>query len=73
LDGLQGLNMRGFIEMWMKTYDHSTVLALEYYPFFCHMIFSAMLNAHINAEYVIEPLVSKEVGNIYTEISRLIR
>lgn len=73
LEGMSSLSIRSFLENWMKMYDSSTVLALEYYPFFLHMIFSAMVNAHINNEFIIEPLVSKEISSLYRELGRIIR
>ena len=73
LDGLAGLKMRTFTENWMKMYNYSTVLGLEYFPYFLHMIFSAMVNAHINSEYIIEPLVGRETSTLYSEIARIIR
>jgi hypothetical protein len=73
INGLSKLTTRGFIENWMMMYGDSTVFALEYFPLFCHAIFSAMINAHLNKEFVIEPLASKETTSLYNELGRIFR
>jgi hypothetical protein len=73
IDGLGGLTTRNFVEGWVKMYNFSTVLGLEYYPYFLHAMFGAMVGAHINSEYVIEPLTGKEAAEVYTELGRLLR
>jgi len=70
---LHKLSLRLFIENWMKMYGLSTVLALEYLPFFFHMIFAPLIGAKLNIEYIIEPLVGKEASTIYIELARIIR
>jgi hypothetical protein len=73
MDGLKGLSIRSLLEAWIKTYDLSAVLALEYYPFLLHALFAAMVGAHVNAEYVIDPLVGRETTTIYGELARSLR
>jgi hypothetical protein len=73
LDGLSGLTQRVFLQNWMKMYGPPTAIGLEYFPFFLHTLFSAMINAHMNSENIIEPLVGKETITLYNEIGRIIR
>ena len=73
MDGLSKLTMRSFLEQWMVMYGDSTVLALEYFPFFCSMIFSSMIAAHVNKEFAIESVVNKETLLIYNEMARILR
>jgi hypothetical protein len=73
LPGLNGLTFRKFIQEWMNMYNSSTILALEYFPLFCHMVFSAMIGAHINKEFIIESVASREVNELYNELSKILR
>jgi hypothetical protein len=73
LPGLQTLTFRGFINEWMNMYDPSSVLALEYFPFLCHMVFSAMVLARINKEAAIENTVASEMTDLYNEMARIFR
>jgi len=73
LDGLSKLNMRAFLQEWMVLYGESTIIALEYYPLFCGMIFSSMLNGHVNKEFAIESVVAKETQQLYNELARILR
>jgi len=73
LDGLGKLNMRTFLQEWMILYGESTIISLEYYPLFCAMIFSSMLNAHVNKEFAIESVASKDSTQLYNELARILR
>jgi hypothetical protein len=73
VDGLGGLTKREFVNNWMTMYSFNTILALDYFPFFLHMVFSAILNSHLNKEYLIEPLIGREANLLYNDLSSIVR
>lgn len=73
LDGLSDITIRSYMENFIKMYGSSTILALDYFPFFCNMIFGSMMNAHINNEGLIEPLIGKQTGLMYVELARILK
>lgn len=72
LDGLTDVNIRSYMENFIRMYGSSSVLALEYFPLFCHMIFSSMVNANINNQGIIEPMTAKDTGLMYVELARIL-
>ena len=68
-DGMGNLDTRQFMEAYIKMYGPSSMFSLEYFPYFCHMIFATMMGAHINMEYIIENIVGKEVDGFYNELN----
>ena len=72
IEGLDDVSMRFFLNEWMNTYHESTAFALEYLPYFFNMIFSAMLTAHMNNEFLIDSILEKETTTIYNELSRIL-
>lgn len=73
VDGLYNLTVREFLNQFMKMYGASTIFALDFFPFFCHMIFSSMIGAHFNNEYIIENVVGKESIEFYNSLAVLIK
>ena len=73
VDGLRNLTIREYINQFMKMYGSSTLFALDFFPFFCHMIFSSMVGAHFNSEYVIETVVGKEAEKFYNTLSSIVK
>lgn len=73
IDGLHSLTIRTFIDTSIKMYGTSTLFALEFFPMFCHMLFSVAVGAHLNSEYLIESLMGKEIDRFYNEVANVIR
>jgi hypothetical protein len=73
VEGCHTLTIRTFLDTYIKMYALSAIFALEYFPYFCHMLFSVAVGAHINSEYLIENLVGKELDKFYNEVSNIIR
>jgi hypothetical protein len=73
VEGCHTLTVRTFMDSFIRMYGSSTIFALEFFPYFCHMLFSVAVGAHLNAEYLIENLVSKELDKFYNEVSNIIR
>jgi hypothetical protein len=73
VEGCHTLTFRTFIDTYIKMYHFSSIFALEYFPYFCHMLFSVAVGAHINSEYLIENLVGKDLDKFYNEVSNIIR
>jgi hypothetical protein len=73
VDGCHSLTVRTFLDSYIKMYGMSAIFALEYFPFFCHMLFSVAVGAHLNSEYLIENLIGKDLDKFYNEVSNIIR
>ena len=73
LNGLSKLNMRTFLHEWMIMFGESTIMALEYVPALFTMVFSSMISAHINKEYIIENVVGNDTVKLYNKISNLFK
>lgn len=73
VEGFGHLTIRTFLDSFIKMYGSSSILALEYFPAFCHMIFSALLGAHLNSEYVIVGLFGKEMDKFYNDVVLVVK
>lgn len=73
VDGLNTLSVRGYIDSYMRMYGLNSLLALEYFPAFVHMVTSPIIGSHINNEQVIEGLLGKEMDKFYNEISNIVK
>jgi hypothetical protein len=73
IDGMGELNLRSYIDNYMRMYDVSTLFSLEYFPAFAHMIGCVVVGAHMNRQPVIESLLEKELDKFYTELSNIIK
>ena len=73
VEGCSSLEFRTFTRVWMQMYQPSTVFALEYLPYFFHMIFSVSVGAHLNNEVVIDSLLGKDIDKLYNAVSNKIR
>lgn len=71
--GLEGLNIRGFIENWVRMYGESTLLAMDYLPAFLNMIFASIVGGNLNKEYIIDSVAGKTNNKAFMEFSKLIK
>ena len=73
IDGCSSINVRTFIRVWMQMYQPSTTLAMEYLPYFFHMLFSVSVGAHLNNEVIIDTLLGKDIDRLYNAVTNIIR
>lgn len=73
IHGLEGLNIRSFIENYVRMYGESTLLSLDYLPSFFNMIFSSIVNGNLNKEYIIDSVCGKTNNRLFLEFSKLIK
>lgn len=70
--GMTDLTVRGFLEMFINMYHHSSVLALELFPYFVYNINSAVHGAYINNQYMLEDIIDKVGPKFYVAIAQTI-
>lgn len=73
IDGCSALTIRTFLDSFMRMYGTSAIFALEYLPYFFHMVFSVAVGAHLNSEFVIEGLLGKDIDKLYNAVSNILR
>ncbi len=70
--GMTDLTVRGFLEMFINMYHHSSVLALELFPYFVYNINSAVHGAYINNQYMLEDIIDKVGPKFYVAIAQTV-
>lgn len=73
LEGCHTLTIRTFLDTYIKMFGISSIFALEYLPYFFHMLFSVAVGAHLNSEYLIENLIGKDLDKLYNEVANILR
>lgn len=73
VDGLGELNLRNYLDNYMRMYGVSALLALEYFPAFVHMISAMIIGANLNAEHIIENLIGKIADKFMVELSIILK
>ena len=73
IDGCSSLNIRTFIRVWAQMYQPSTLMAMEYLPYFFHMLFSVSVGGHLNNEVIIDTLLGKDIDRLYNAVTNIIR
>lgn len=66
--GLGDLTVRGFLENYISMYGPSTILGIEFLPYFYHTIFTVTVGCHINNMYNIESVIEKTVDKLYNRV-----
>lgn len=59
LKGFTSLNIRSFIEEYVKMYGESSLMSLDYLPSLLHMLFSSIVGGNICKDYIIESVSGK--------------
>ena len=72
LKGMFDLNARTFVENWARLYGESTILALDYLPYFLATIFSVATSGNIAKDYIIESIVGKNINSVYNEFCKIV-
>lgn len=73
IDGCSSLCPRIFFQAWHSMYQPSTMLAIDYAPYFFHMLFCVSVGAHMNNEMVLDSLLGKDIDKLYNAVSNIIR
>jgi len=68
---LEKLNLRTFIENWMLLYGESTILSLEYLPYFFAHILSSIVSGKINRDFAIDQIAGMEINKIFNTFFNL--
>ncbi|QXN67966.1 hypothetical protein FPHOBKDP_00216 [Listeria phage LPJP1] len=72
IKGLEKLQVRSYLENYVRMYGDSTVLAIDYLPAFMHMVMSSSISANLNREAIIENTLGKFSLKTFTSFSSLI-
>lgn len=71
LDGLAKLNIRPFIEQYLRMYGEGSMLSLDYLPSFISLIFATYVGANINKDYIIDSVSGKTNARIINEFMKV--
>lgn len=69
--GLEKLTVRGYLDSFANTYGPSTLFALEFLPFFLNTVFSVIIGAFVNQQYVLENLFGKSADRLYNRFANI--
>ena len=72
IEGLNSVNIRSFIENFVRMYGENSVLALDYLPAFYHMIFSSVISGGLYKDTMIDNVSGRFNSKIYTQIIKLL-
>ena len=64
----ESLTTRAFIEQFIMTYDHSTLLSLELFPYFMFTVNAVVMGAYLNNQLILEDIVDKYGVKLYQEM-----
>lgn len=64
----ESLTSRSFIEQFIMTYDHSTLLSLELFPYFMFTVNAVVMGAYLNNQLILEDIVDKYGIKLYQEM-----
>lgn len=73
VEGLSELNLRSYLDNYMRMYGTSALMALEYFPAFVHMLSAMVIGCNLNAEHVIENLVGRSADKFLVEVSNILK
>lgn len=73
VEGCDSITTRTFLNGFINMYGPSTTMAVEYFPYFCHLVSSVAVGAKLNAEYLIESVCGKLISEFYNELATIIR
>jgi len=69
---IKDTNIRLFIENYVRMYGESTLLSLDYLPSFLDMIYSQVVGADLNKEFMLEKNAGREINKSYVTFLNLI-
>lgn len=71
-DFIPGLNVRGYLESFIQTYDGSALLALESFPYFMYNVISVVDAGFINNQYIFEDIVDTFGAKMYISMTKYV-
>ena len=72
IEGFNHLNIRSFIENYVRMFGENSILSLDYLPAFFHMIMSSIIAGGLVKDNMIENVAGKFNSKIYTSIVKLL-
>jgi len=72
ISAVKGINVRTFVENYLRMYGESTLLSLDFLPAFYQSIFSAAIGGNLVKDYMFESVCGKQLINCYTIFSKII-
>ena len=72
IDGFSHLNIRSFIENYVRMFGENSILSLDYLPAFFHTIMSSIIAGGLVKDNMIENVSGKFNSKIYTSIIKLL-
>jgi hypothetical protein len=72
INGMSTINIRSFIEEYVKMYGEASLISIDYLPCFLQMIFSSIVGGNIYKDYIIESLIEKFSNKMYNTFISLI-
>lgn len=66
--GFSDLSVRAFLEQFILMYDASTLLSLEYFPYFMYNVIGVTNGAYINNQFVLEDIVDRHGAKMYNDL-----
>ena len=72
LKDLIKLNIRTFIENYVRMYGESSILSIDYLPSFYHLILSSVISGNLVKDSMIDNVSGKFNSKIYLAINKLI-
>lgn len=73
IKGLEKLTVRGYLDNFVNAYGPSTLLSLEFLPFFFNTVFSVIIGAFVNQQYVLENLFGNTADKLYNRFTNITR
>jgi hypothetical protein len=65
IKGLEKLTVRAYLDNFINAYGPSSLFSLEFLPFFFNTVFSVIVGAFINQQYVLENLFGNTADKLY--------
>lgn len=72
IEGLNNLNIRSFIENYVRMFGEGAILSLDYLPAFFHTIMSSIISGGLVKDTMIDNVAGKFNSKIYTSIVKLL-
>lgn len=73
IHGLEKLNIRSFVENYVRMYGESSLMSIDYLPSFLYMMHSTTQNSSIYRSYIINTVVEREASKLVIEFGKLVR
>jgi len=72
INGLAHLNIRSFIENYVKMYGEASLLSLDYFPAFLHTILSSVVGGNIIKDYILDSVSGRSNNKCLSDFIKLL-